>query len=346
MLSVLKKLFFNWDKPRVYFWISRLFAPFFGRRVICRVCGKDFGKIITIIRGKKLAMIGLQKHDVRFAPCGVSELEFECVEHKSLLTKPRQEEEISLDKEKNSSRVLHVFLAHQSAAYVESYAAFHRRLKCEEDDLLLVYGGKEADFPTLPLERKVFCPDPRLRGTGYFQSYSDVFCKAWKWCIEHGERWDYIYFTESDHWCLTHGYTKVIPGMLQKTGTDFAGRELVNIEFSNNWFLANAREKDDFDQRLARFSGCNRAEYLHCLGTGLGMRWDVFEDFCSLKHDENACFLEIYLPSVFASRGWSGLNVNAHSEVYSHVRYRPLFTKQEFEQAQSSGVPFIHPYKM
>lgn len=347
MLLKLEKLCKNWTKPRVFYWISWLFAPFFGRHLFCRVCGKDFGKILPIFWSNRLALLGLQKNRVCIATCGVSELEFECAEHSPLPEGAKQLHPEGLSDAKPASpRVLHVFLAHQSASYIKKYTEYHQDLLGEDDALLLVYGGPEAAFASISLERKVFCADPRLRGIGYFQSYSDVLRRAWDWCKEHGEHWDYLYFTEGDHWGLVDGYAKIVPGMLQKTGAHFAGHGLIKIENSNDWFLCNAREKDAFDLRLQRIANGRRAEYLHSLGTGLAMRWEVLGDFCSLEHDEQACFLEIYIPSVLASRGWTGMNVNANSEAYSHVRFRPLFSEQEFEQAKAAGIPFIHPYKV
>jgi hypothetical protein len=140
-------------------------------------------------------------------------------------------------------------------------------------------------------------------------------------------------------------HTRIIPNLLRKHQCHFAAHDLADIEFSNSWFLSNARAADAFDHRLARISWGTKPEYWHYLGTGLCLGWEAFEDFCSLKHDEGSCFLEIYLPSVLASRGWRGLNVNRHSDVYSHIRYRPLFSEDEFREAQTKGIPFLHPFK-
>ena len=114
----------------------------------------------------------------------------------------------------------------------------------------------------------------------------------------------------------------------------------------SNWsHFARSRH----DERLNRFFeqiSCrdDPAVRWGCLGDGMLFRRDALEAVATVPDPPHA-FMELFIPSLVYHLGFELMDVDAISDLYTGLRWRPEFTVTDALAAKRAARSFLHPFK-
>jgi hypothetical protein len=80
------------------------------------------------------------------------------------------------------------------------------------------------------------------------------------------------------------------------------------------------------------------------LGTGMWLTRGAVESYVAVP-DHPRCYGELYVPTLLHHLGHEVVDIDAHSQLYDAVRWRPDFGDEAVAQLQRDGATFVHPVK-
>ena len=207
------------------------------------------------------------------------------------------------------------------------------------------FGGPPEDFERLSVEDALLVDDPSLRGAPPDQSYTPVLTSIYARWIRDDPRIDYAYVVEFDHLILRPDFEQRLASLADRTGAGLLAKS-ASPRNDTNWphflryrddrrvneFIAAISRREDHDLRLG------------CLGSGMLLRRDALEAFCSTGHHPNA-YVEMLVPTVIHHLGFDVVDVDEHSDLYAAVSWRPEYGVDEAMAAKREGRTFVHPFK-
>jgi hypothetical protein len=293
-----------------------------------------------LVKQGGLQCLGLNEERVRVIPCGYYRIEFECLGHE--VESPRR---TSFDPTV-TDEVVHMVLGHQGGDYLDSYLAHHQSLSPAPTHHILVHGGDTGRFARVRWPNKTFCDDPSLRGLTHRQSFTRAILSGHEKLRELGLGHLPVLFTESDVWALQPGYAQEAVRQMKGAGADFASSGLIRVDGSTDGHLARSEREGDLTAKLKAASKypVPPSRY-HALGAAWVFSPDCLADFAGYPHQDEGCFVEIYLPSFLANRGWKGVDLAKDGAVFSQVRYRPEHNPADSAESRAAGAWFVHPLK-
>jgi hypothetical protein len=228
-------------------------------------------------------------------------------------------------------KVLAVVLDHRDSATINRLHALWCPKFSSSDNLLIAYGGSRSAFDSLPLPRKVYVADPRLRTRDHqreAQSYRGVFACVSDWL--RGKDFTHVLFMEGDHVPLAPDLIDQYLNFLIKEDADVAGYHLARIDgtLHPHWLASGA---DPTKQEVM----------LSMLGTGHFWKreaWDAVAQYQKSAH----LYLELDLPTAAHALGF---RIRAMENPGQAVMALPAQLRTTPTQAAALGARSIHPVK-
>ena len=242
------------------------------------------------------------------------------------------------------SRVLNVILSHQPKAELEALLRWWSNYAPAEN-ILLAYGGTQAEFERLANVPRVFVSDPRLRrrhGRGK-QSWSGFLHTAADWLRENDEHsFTHVYVAEFDHLPLVSDLGARLVEQLQREQADVLGHGLRRVDGTSHVHYLHHLSDPEFSKFWQRISV--RAEtqtVFHMVVTGSFWSRDAFVRVAA-QTQEISAYVEIYLPTVahhlgFRVKAFQGQNKCVFPYVVPGL---------SIEGARQNGCWTVHPIKM
>ena len=128
------------------------------------------------------------------------------------------------------AKTLNVILTHQAPACVERMLAWWAHF-APPGDVLLAFGGSEADFRGVAHGQKFFANDPRLRTRDHqrdMQSYTAIFSEASAWM--RGSDFTHVHFCEYDHVPLVRDLNARQAARLASENADVIGCRVLRVD--------------------------------------------------------------------------------------------------------------------
>jgi hypothetical protein len=244
----------------------------------------------------------------------------------------------------NRVTLLTAVLTHLGAPAVREQLAYLRALS-PENSFVACHGGTRANFGDLDEDDALFIEDPSLRGPHFEQSINRTLSTLYAARVRDDPAVEYVYLIEFDYLILRADFADVLMSLSRRHDAALVGK-YVGGRNDTNWphYLAT-RDDDELNGFVAAISRRDDpATRFGCLGTGILLRRDALEAFCSLPSLPDR-YRELLLPTIVHHLGFNMLDVDAVSDLYMPVRWLPEFTVAEAVTARRSGARFVHPFK-
>jgi hypothetical protein len=227
---------------------------------------------------------------------------------------------------------------HERMELLEAVAADARFVVC--------FGGAAGEFGRIERADKLFIDDPTLRGPEqHLQSLTRTFEALWQTYFEGDDSIDSLYLIEYDHLVLDREFEARLRDLAVRTGADLLGKNCVDRTATNDEHYIRFRRDPRLLTHLRRLSVReDPARFFGCLGNGMWISRRALAAYVDTgRHPP--CYCETYVPTLLHHLGLRVVDVDAHSELYRHVRWIPPFDSEEVLTRFHEGVVFMHPVK-
>jgi len=240
---------------------------------------------------------------------------------------------------------LTVVLSHLGAERVDDGMKLLRAV-APEARFVVCHAGARDDFARVRWEEKLFVDDPTLRGPPqHLQSLTQVFRAAWREYVAGDPRIDSLYLIEYDHLILDGTFEERLRRLARDTRADLLGKRCVDLTATNVAHYVRFRRDARLLRHLARVSVREDRERLFgCLGDGIWLTRAALEAYVNVP-EHPPCYCEVYVPTLLHHLGFQVVDVDAHSDLYHHVRWLPERTPPEVLDLARGGEVFVHPAK-
>jgi hypothetical protein len=210
---------------------------------------------------------------------------------------------------------------------------------------VVCYGGSRADYEQLATEDKLFISDASLRAPSQHQSYNAILRAVHENCVQHDPAVELVYFMEFDQLILRGDFEDTLTALSRRSQAGLFAKA-ASPRNDTNWpHYLRFRDDEPFNRFIADISRRDDPERRYgCLGTGMLFRREALGAFASIADAPHA-YLELFIPTVVYHLGFEVADVDALSDLYSLMRWRPEYTLDEAIAAKLAGRPFIHPFK-
>ena len=210
---------------------------------------------------------------------------------------------------------------------------------------LIAYGGPREAFGDLPFADKVLLEDPSLRGPVVEQCFNEIFPKVWNYVEGHATRFDYIHVTEYDHLLLSRDYFAELARIIAVSGAEFLGAGC-GIKTNSNWMhLFRYREDPVLLGYLRRVSVReDKTAICGTLGNGYTLSRRALQAIAQAGELPRV-YNEVLFPTLAHHLGFAIDDFGAHSDLFRHVRWGPLWTEAEVRELIRRGAYCCHPFK-
>jgi hypothetical protein len=222
-------------------------------------------------------------------------------------------------------------------ADLDTLAPGTRRVVC--------HGGSRADFEELGIDDALFIDDPSLRGPSKEQSYNAVLRALYQERVRNDSSIDLVYFMEFDQLVLRGDFEQELTALAERSGAGLLAKG-ASPRNDTNWpHYLRFREDERFNRFIAAISRRGDLDVrFGCLGTGMLFTREALEAFAGVADGPHA-YLELFIPTVVHHLGFEVADVDALSDLYSAMRWRPEYTVEEAIAAKREGRTFVHPFK-
>jgi hypothetical protein len=244
-----------------------------------------------------------------------------------------------------TASTLTVVLTHLDARQVDDRMALLHAL-AEDARLVVAYGGERSEFERIDWDEKFFVDDPTLRGPKeHLQSLTRIFESAWHEYFVDNAELDSLYLIEYDHLVLDAAFEHRLRAVALDAGADLLGKTCVDRTATNMEHYVRFRRDRRLLGHLRKLSVREDPERLFgCLGDGLWLSRRALEAYVEVG-EHPPCYCEIYVPSLLHHLGFRVVDLDAHSDLYDHVRWLPEYSAAEALELALAGAVFVHPAK-
>lgn len=240
--------------------------------------------------------------------------------------------------------LLTAVITHLDARRVQRQLAHLRRL-CPESRFVVCHGGARSDYDELGLDRALFIEEASLRGPGRDQSYTEVLRAVHERFVRDEPDIELVYFVEYDHLILASDFEQKLAALAERSPAGLFAK-YARPRNDTNWqhYVRYRR-----DERLNRFfEQISRRDdpgvRYGCLGSGMLFRRDALAAIASVADPPHA-YLELFIPTLTYHLGFDVVDVDAVSDLYAAVRWRPEYRVEEVLVERRRGRAFVHPFK-
>lgn len=240
--------------------------------------------------------------------------------------------------------ILTVILTHLEADLVQRQLAYLRAL-APDSRFVICHGGRREDFLALPEGTGLFIEDPSLRGPHFDKSINDTLRAVCAAYVRDDPTIDLVYVIEYDHLVLRADFESSLRALTERFEAGLFAKAASPRNDSNWLHFLTVRDDEQLDAYIAEIS--RRGDVgtrWGCLGTGLLLRRDALQAFCSLV-DPPAYYVEMFLPTAIYHLGFEVVDIDAVSDLYATVRWVPELGLEDVRSAKHAGRAFVHPFK-
>lgn len=219
------------------------------------------------------------------------------------------------------------------------------RAVAPDSGFTICFGGPRTEFERLSAHDALFVDEPSLHAAPRDRSHTSVLTAVYEHQVRGDPAIEHVLFIEFDHLILHAGFERELERLAGATGAGLLAKA-ASPRNDTNWpHYLRHREDDevnDFFARISRREDVGRR--FGCLGTGMLLRRDALEAFCSIGEYPHV-YVEMFVPSVIHHLGFEVVDVDAHSDLYAAVSWRPEYGVADAIAAKRAGRAFLHPFK-
>lgn len=225
----------------------------------------------------------------------------------------------------------------QQLTYLEALSPGSRFVIC--------HGGARADFDALDLDNAIFVDEPSLRGPDQDRSHTEVILAVYEQFVRDDPSVELAYFIEYDQLIVAADFEQRLADLADRFSAGLFAKNAIRCNDTNwphftrhrnderlNAFFTTISRRDDPDARWG------------ALGSGMLFRRDALAALASVENLPHG-YVEIFIPTLTYHLGFDVVNVDAVTDLYTAVRYRPEFTTEEVIGKKQAGATFVHPFK-
>lgn len=240
--------------------------------------------------------------------------------------------------------VLTVIITHLDPPRVGKQLDYLRSVT-PESGFVLCHGGSRSDFAELPHDRALYIEDPSLRGPAKHQCYNEILRRVYETYVRDDPGVELVYFIEYDHLILSPRFEQELESLAERSDAGLFAKCVSPRNDTNCPHFARSRH----DQRLNRFfeeisQRDDPAVRWGCLGDGMLFRRETLAAVAAVSDPPHG-FMELFIPSLVYHLGFEITDVDAISDLYTGLRWRPDFTVKEALAAKRAEQSFLHPFK-
>ena len=240
--------------------------------------------------------------------------------------------------------ILTAIITHLDAGAVRRQLDYLRAL-APGARFVVCHGGSAADFAELGGEDAIFIDDPSLRGPNRQQSYHAILRAVYEQRVAADTDVVLVYFIEYDHVILASDFERRL-GALAESSPAGLFAKWASRRNDTNW-PHFTRYKDD--ERVNRYFAELSCRDDHgtrwgCLGTGTLFRRDALAAVAAVPQPPHV-YLEMFTPTLVYHLGFDVVDVDAVSDMYRAVRWKPVYGVGEALAEKRAGRTFVHPFK-
>ena len=241
-------------------------------------------------------------------------------------------------------RVLTAVMTHLDAERVHAQMEYLRRL-APGASFVVCHGGAREEFERLDEPGALFIDDPTLRGRDQDHSHNAVMNAVYETYVRDDADVDLVYFIEYDHLILQGDFEERLSALASASPAGLFAKHASRRNDTNWPHFTRFRHDTPFNDFIDRIS-CrdDRDARWGALGTGMLLRRDALAAFNALGDIPHA-YVEMVVPTVIYHLGFEVVNVDAVSDLYAAVRWRPPYTADEAIALAAAGRVFVHPFK-
>jgi hypothetical protein len=238
-------------------------------------------------------------------------------------------------------RTLNVILTHQAPQRVERmlgwWAAF-----APPENILLAFGGSEADFRGVVHGQKFFVDDPRLRTKDHqreLQNYSVIFRETSAWM--RGRDFTHVHFCEYDHVPLVRDLNQRQVERMAEEGADVIGYRALRVDgTSQPHYLYHAGNSafHPFWKRVTRRD--DPRVVLSLFGSGSVWTREAFDAVAAIG-EPFPMYLELYLPTLAHHLGFRVRDLSDQNRFVRNLGDMGA----DFVASREAGAWAVHPVK-
>jgi hypothetical protein len=220
------------------------------------------------------------------------------------------------------------------------------RLVTAEQRLMVCHAGKRKNFDQIDFDDKIFIEDPSLRGRERsLQSWNEIFEAAWWTRVQSDESLESVYLIEYDHLILDPSFERRLAGLAASTSADFLGKNCVDRTATNWQHYVRFRRDPQLLAHLRKVSVREDPERMFgCLGDGMWLSRRALQAYVETG-GHPPCYCETYVPTLLHHLGFRVVDVDAHSDLYRHVRWQPSYEAGQVLELVEQDALFLHPVK-
>jgi hypothetical protein len=240
--------------------------------------------------------------------------------------------------------LLTAIITHLDAARVRGQLDYLQRL-APEARIVVCHGGARRDYRELGMDDALFVEDSSLRGPSREQSYTELLRAVYERFVGDDPDIELVYFIEYDHLIVASDFEQRLVALAERSPAGLFAK-YASPRNDTNWphFVRYRR-----DERLNRFfQQISRRDdpgvRFGCLGSGMLFRRDALRAIASVADPPHA-YLEMFVPTLTYHLGFDVVDVDAVSDLYAAVRWRPEYTINEAVAEKRRRRAFVHPFK-
>lgn len=242
-----------------------------------------------------------------------------------------------------AAEILWATLFHQSPQECEAILNHWRGLGYAMDHILVVHGGRNADFEGLSHPHKVFVSDENLRTRRHpveKQSYAGPLRETARWMAQRTS-FKYVCLVEYDHLPAVANWGARLIRKTIDEKADVLFHHLTRVDGTNAPHYLYHLADPGF---AGTWEGCSLREdrkvVLNCMATGSFWKRQAFEAVAATP-ESRPVYLEMYLPT---QAHHLGFRVRDHGEQNEFVNFDSL-SAERVHTFWRSGAWSLHPVK-
>jgi hypothetical protein len=236
-------------------------------------------------------------------------------------------------------------LTHLDAAAVDEQVRVLRAI-VPGARVAVCHAGPRAAFDALAYPDKAWVNDPSLQGAAQsFQSYHVTLTTIWDEWFRHDAELSAVHLIEYDHLVLRGDYVEALDAVAERTGADVLGKDAFRRSATNWAHYCRFRRDEPLLAHLRRLSVREEPETLFgILGNGIRLSRAAVADYVAIA-EHPPCYGELYVPTLLHHLGHRVVDLDAHSDLFAHVRWGPPFAPAEVTALAAGGARCVHPVK-
>lgn len=239
---------------------------------------------------------------------------------------------------------LTAIMTHLDAALVRRQLEYLEALS-PGSQFVICHGGARTDFEALDLDNAIFVDEPSLRGPDRDRSHTEVILAVYDGFVRDEPSVELVYFIEYDHLIVAGDFERKLGDLAERFDAGLFAKDAIRRNDTNWPHFTRYRHDDGLNRFFTEISRRDDpGARWGALGSGMLFRRDALTALASAGDLPHA-YVEMFIPTLTYHLGFDVVNVDAVSDLYKRVRWRPEFTTEEVIREKQAGATFVHPFK-